>query len=290
MRISTTTIAAALLLSSEAYAAQVGRNRKVKIYSSSSLRRDPAVGRDVVDPYIGLADEREHRHLQIINGSMSIMSIPPAGMSIPLDSMSIPPAGMSIPLDSMSIPLASVSIPLDIMSIPLASMPGFSFSLPIMDIGPVIPPTSTTVAPSTTAVATTEPPLASVCIEVYEPVCGEDGVTYDNDCKAGVANVTIVYPGECLEAAANTTTTTTNPTDAFDTTTEATVPLSNETFIPSPTWLPVSDETSSPTSSPTFEVPQAKYGAPSSAMMMGQSSVVVATVVWCVIAGAVALM
>jgi hypothetical protein len=54
--------------------------------------------------------------------------------------------------------------------------------------------------------------------------------------------------------------------------------------------LPVSDETSSPTSSPTFEVPQAKYGAPSSAMMMGQSSVVVATVVWCVIAGAVALM
>jgi hypothetical protein len=59
------TIAAALLLSSEAYAAQeVGRMRKVKIYSSSTLLRNVELGRDVVDPYIGLPDERGQRGLE----------------------------------------------------------------------------------------------------------------------------------------------------------------------------------------------------------------------------------
>ena len=35
------------------------------------------------------------------------------------------------------------------------------------------------------------------CPEVYEPVCGVDGVTYSNSCFAGLENVQVAYEGEC---------------------------------------------------------------------------------------------
>lgn len=35
------------------------------------------------------------------------------------------------------------------------------------------------------------------CIEIYEPVCGCDGVTYSNSCFAGIAGVTQFEEGEC---------------------------------------------------------------------------------------------
>eukprot|EP00984_Skeletonema_dohrnii_P035548 scaffold35453_cov255-Skeletonema_dohrnii-CCMP3373.AAC.2 len=251
-----TIIATALLLSSEACAAQVlaetktHRRRKVKIYSSSSIRRGE-LSRGAVDPYLGLPDEREERHLQGVLTEGSI-------------------------------------------SIGIASMPdNLSFSLPIMGIGPVIPST-TTVAPSfsmsvptTVAPTTTETP--EFCIEVYEPVCGEDGITYSNECKAGLSNVAVAYQGECLKEIPASATTTVLPIapDFVDTATTAPDTVDTTTTVST-----TSDETTpKPTPFPTNSLGlgfESAEGAPSSAMMMRQSEIVIATVL-CVAAGVVAL-
>ncbi len=53
------------------------------------------------------------------------------------------------------------------------------------------------VIPSIVTLAPTPAPEYA-CSELYDPICGVNGITYGSRCEAGVVNVTVAYQGECV--------------------------------------------------------------------------------------------
>lgn len=37
----------------------------------------------------------------------------------------------------------------------------------------------------------------STCADLYQPVCGEDGKTYNSVCEANLQNIQVAHAGEC---------------------------------------------------------------------------------------------
>jgi hypothetical protein len=118
----------------------------------------------------------------------------------------------------------------------------------------IIKPKEETTTTTTTATTTTAAAAEDSCTEDYKPVCGEDGNTHSNACKADLANVAIAYEGECVKP---TTTSAPEPestptTTAQDSTEDPTESPSSEPSM-TPTQVPSSSPSLKPTPLPTPE-------------------------------------
>ena len=58
-------------------------------------------------------------------------------------------------------------------------------------------PRSRASEPTTTPTPTLPDPEI-YCAELYQPVCGQDNITYSNSCEANLAGINIISKGECL--------------------------------------------------------------------------------------------
>ncbi len=118
MKLSTiATTTTLFLLSGRAYASyeetstHTRRMRSVKIYSSAP-QRNAESGKDIVDPYIGLPDEREQRGLVERHKKPSAVSLPNPISSLEMSM----PAGTSMSLSqSLSNPLKGSTSPGDVL-------------------------------------------------------------------------------------------------------------------------------------------------------------------------------
>lgn len=59
-------------------------------------------------------------------------------------------------------------------------------------------PRSRASEPTTISPTPTLPDPDIYCAELYQPVCGQDGITYSNSCEANLAGMDIISEGECL--------------------------------------------------------------------------------------------
>ncbi len=88
-----------------------------------------------------------------------------------------------------ALPLALILVAL--VAALLVSSSGSFFELRGKAAQPTIVPAPVTIIPT----ATKAPEIA--CSDLYQPVCGLDGITYANSCTAGLAKATINHSGVC---------------------------------------------------------------------------------------------
>jgi hypothetical protein len=179
MKLATTVIATALLISSKAFAVKVERNRKVKIYSSTLVLK--SVKDDIVDPFLALPDEREQRGLQELSMSMS-SSIGSVPMSMSSSIGSVPTTIGSMPLTTleMSMPATIGCVATQSFSYPPVCQSDEYRRFPDGDCGDY-------------DIGECKPiPSGQDCVGFpNNKVCGCDGVQYKNSCKANQSGTSI---------------------------------------------------------------------------------------------------